>query len=90
MKEVESHKPNIGVFTNPAHELWVASAEPSAEQAQSGATLQDGQVTVAIKSTGICGSVFLSNSQRRLMNLTDLFSHLAPISTFGGMDVSAP
>ncbi|PBP24924.1 L-arabinitol 4-dehydrogenase [Diplocarpon rosae] len=49
-------KPNIGVYTNPAHELWVADAVPSLESVQKGDTLKEGEVTVGIKSTGICGS----------------------------------
>lgn len=48
-------KPNIGVYTNPGHELWVGAAEPSAESVQAGADLKPGEVTVAIRSTGICG-----------------------------------
>jgi len=47
-------KPNIGVFTNPEHDLWVAEAEPSLEDVQSG-KLEPGEVYIAIKSTGICG-----------------------------------
>lgn len=49
-------KPNIGVYTNPAHDLWISEAEPSLESAQTGADLKQGEVTVAIRSTGICGS----------------------------------
>lgn len=48
-------KPNIGVYTNPAHNLWINEAEPSLEQVQKGEGLNPGQVTVAIRSTGICG-----------------------------------
>lgn len=48
-------KPNIGVYTNPGHDLWINPAEPSAESAKAGSDLKPGQVTVAIKSTGICG-----------------------------------
>lgn len=48
---------NIGVYTNPAHELWVGEAEPAYETITGGDSLQHGEVTVAIKSTGICGSV---------------------------------
>jgi L-iditol 2-dehydrogenase len=54
--EVNAEKPNIGVYTNPGHDLWVAPAEPSVESLQSGSTLKPGEVTIAIKSTGICGS----------------------------------
>ncbi|KAJ4137533.1 L-arabinitol 4-dehydrogenase [Fusarium equiseti] len=49
-------KPNVGVYTNPNHDLWVAAAEPSAEAVKSGSDLKHGEVSVAIRSTGICGS----------------------------------
>ncbi|OAA61541.1 Alcohol dehydrogenase superfamily, zinc-type [Cordyceps fumosorosea ARSEF 2679] len=49
-------KPNVGVYTNPKHELWLAEASPSAESVRSGADLKEGEVTIAIRSTGICGS----------------------------------
>ena len=48
-------KPNIGVFTNPKHDLWINAAEPSAEAVKDGSSLKPGEVTVAIRSTGICG-----------------------------------
>ncbi|KAE9974009.1 hypothetical protein EG328_004069 [Venturia inaequalis] len=54
--EVKPSKANIGVYTNPAHDLWIAPAEPSLESLESGSTLKPGEVTVAVKSTGICGS----------------------------------
>lgn len=50
-------KANIGVYTNPAHDLWVAEATPSVESVQKGDSLNPGEVTVGIKSTGICGLV---------------------------------
>lgn len=50
-----SLKPNIGVYTNPKHDLWMSSAEPTAESVPSGESLKEGQVTIAIRSTGICG-----------------------------------
>ena len=50
-------KPNIGVFTDPEHKLWVAESGPTLETVQKGEGLEVGQVTVGIKSTGICGSV---------------------------------
>ncbi|KAI1378782.1 GroES-like protein [Hypoxylon crocopeplum] len=53
---VKPSKANIGVFTNPAHKLWINEAEPTVEDVQKGASLKPGEVTVAIKSTGICGS----------------------------------
>jgi len=48
-------KKNIGVYTNPEHELWVADATPSLEDVEKGVGLKVGEVTVGIKSTGICG-----------------------------------
>jgi L-iditol 2-dehydrogenase len=51
-------KPNIGVYTNPNHDLWIAEAEPSTESVKDGSALKHGEVTVAIKSTGICGYVW--------------------------------
>lgn len=55
MTEVKATQPNIGVYTNPAHELWVADASPTLEEVHKGESLKPGEVTVAIKSTGICG-----------------------------------
>lgn len=52
---VAPSKANIGVYTNPAHDLWVADASPSQQEVEQGESLQPGEVTVAIKSTGICG-----------------------------------
>lgn len=49
-------KANIGVYTNTKHDLWVAPAEPSLESVQAGKDLRPGEVSVAIRSTGICGS----------------------------------
>lgn len=54
--EVKPSKANIGVYTNPAHDLWVAEAEPSLEEVQKGGNLKEGEVLLNIKSTGICGS----------------------------------
>ena len=48
-------KSNIGVYTNPEHKLWVGEAEPSLESVKKGDSLKPGEVTVGIKSTGICG-----------------------------------
>jgi L-iditol 2-dehydrogenase len=56
---VKPSKANIGVYTNPAHELWIAEAEPSLESVEKGDSLKPGEVTVGIKSTGICGLVTL-------------------------------
>lgn len=48
-------KPNIGVYTDPAHKLWVSESTPSLDQVKAGRGLEEGEVTVGIKSTGICG-----------------------------------
>lgn len=49
-------KENIGVYTNPAHDLWIEPAEPSVDSVKKGAEdLKEGEVTIAIRSTGICG-----------------------------------
>ncbi|KAI1082010.1 sorbitol dehydrogenase [Whalleya microplaca] len=53
---VKPTKANIGIFTNPAHDLWISEAEPTVESVQSGESLKHGEVTIAVKSTGICGS----------------------------------
>lgn len=58
-------KKNIGVYTNPEHDLWVADAQPSLEDVENGAGLRVGEVTVGIKSTGICGYA-LHNLLRQL------------------------
>ncbi|CBF88481.1 hypothetical protein AN0942.2 [Aspergillus nidulans FGSC A4] len=49
-------KPNIGVFTNPKHDLWVAESKPTLEEVKSGESLKPGEVTIEVRSTGICGS----------------------------------
>jgi L-iditol 2-dehydrogenase len=54
--EAKPTKANIGVYTNPAHDLWVAEAEPSLEEVQKGGDLKVGEVLLNVKSTGICGS----------------------------------
>lgn len=48
-------KPNIGVYTNPQHDLWITETEPSVESVKAGSDLKEGEVTIAIRSTGICG-----------------------------------
>ncbi|KAI4099044.1 MAG: hypothetical protein LQ345_007495 [Seirophora villosa] len=49
-------KANIGVYCNPTHDLWVKESGPSVDEVNSGQALKEGEVTIAIKSTGICGS----------------------------------
>ncbi|KAI9462528.1 GroES-like protein [Russula earlei] len=56
MTSLSNLKPNIGVYTDPQHNLWVDKAEPSAADIQSGTAPGDGEVVVEIRSTGICGS----------------------------------
>ena len=48
-------KANVGVYTNVEHGLYVGAAEPSAESVAAGSSLKEGEVTIAIRSTGICG-----------------------------------
>ena len=63
---VMASKPNIGVYTNPAHDLWINEAEPTLESVQKGGdNLHPGQVTVAIRSTGICGYVTHNEHEHR-------------------------
>ncbi|GFF31677.1 L-arabinitol 4-dehydrogenase [Aspergillus udagawae] len=49
-------KPNIGVYTNPNHDLWIAESTPTLEDVKSGNGLKPGEVTIEVRSTGICGS----------------------------------
>jgi L-iditol 2-dehydrogenase len=48
-------KTNIGVYTNPNHDLWIAETTPKVEDVQSGKGLKPGEVTIEVRSTGICG-----------------------------------
>ena len=57
MASLSNIKPNIGVYTDPKHNLWLDEAQPSAADIQSGAALDKGEVVVEIRSTGICGFV---------------------------------
>lgn len=92
---VEPSKPNIGVYTNPSHDLWVAEAQPTLEQVKSGEALKEGEVTIAVKSTGICGFVPSSllsatfSSQRCQSQLLTRNS-TAPMSTSGMPVALAP
>ncbi|KAK9386659.1 chaperonin 10-like protein [Lipomyces mesembrius] len=45
-----SQKPNIGVYTNPKHDLYVSEAEPTS------LIPAQGEVIVHVYATGICGS----------------------------------
>ena len=57
MSSLLNLKPNIGVYTNPQHNLWIDGADPSVGEIQSGAVPAEGDVVVEIRSTGICGYV---------------------------------
>jgi hypothetical protein len=81
---VRPSKANIGVYTNPEHKLWVAEAEPSLESVEKGDGLKPGEVTVGIKSTGICGLVV----KEPPLDLADNISVLMFIS--GMQDVLDP
>ena len=51
-------KPNVGVYTNPEHKLWVGEAQPSLDAVKEGKELKEGEVTIGIRTTGICGFVY--------------------------------
>ena len=54
---VDAHtKANVGVYTNPKHQLWVAESGPSLQDVKDGKDLKEGEVYIGVKSTGICGS----------------------------------
>ena len=55
MSSIFNLKPNIGVYTDPQHNLWIDEADPSAADIESGAVPANGEVVVEIRSTGICG-----------------------------------
>ena len=46
---------NAGVYIDGSCNLWVAEAAPSLDEVKSGSSLQPGEVTVAVRTTGICG-----------------------------------
>lgn len=52
---VKPSKANIGVFTNPQHDLWINEVTPTLESVKTGEQLKAGEVTIAVRSTGICG-----------------------------------
>jgi len=49
-------KKNIAVYINPKHDLWVDDATPNPDASDLAKDLGQGEVLVAIRSTGICGS----------------------------------
>jgi len=46
---------NVGMYIDPQRNLWLDEAAPSVQDATTGNGLEAGEVTIAIKSTGICG-----------------------------------
>lgn len=85
-------KPNVGVFTDPEHKLWVAESGPSLESVKKGESLKEGEVTVGIKSTGICGYFNISSSSPKDMLNTIRFLTLSSYSadqiSISGMPVA--
>lgn len=79
-------KANIGVFTNTKHDLWVAEALPSVADVKSAKGLKPGEVTVEVRSTGICGYIA---RPVRLSSAADCSFSLARTSISGTMAVSA-
>ena len=48
---MDLEKPNLGLFTNPKHDLYVAECGPTADEMEP----SEGEVVVHIQATGICG-----------------------------------
>jgi len=48
-------KKNIGVYTDPDHNLYIADASPHHEDVTDPSKLKHGEVVIQIRSTGICG-----------------------------------
>ncbi|KAF8427679.1 GroES-like protein [Tirmania nivea] len=53
---MSAFKKNIGVYTDPDHNLYIADATPHHEDITDPNKLKHGEVVVQIRSTGICGS----------------------------------
>lgn len=63
-------KTNIGVYTNPKHDLWIAETTPTVEDIQSGKGLKPGEVVIEVRSTGICGYVHAIAPRRLSISFT--------------------
>lgn len=48
-------KPNVGVGTNSQHDLWIAATDASVEEPRNNDSLEISEVSIVIRSTGICG-----------------------------------
>jgi len=79
--EVKPTKANIGVYTNPAHDLWVAEASPSQAEVERGGDLKEGEVLLNVKSTGICGSDVHFWHAVRLLSPRRFISPILTVST---------
>lgn len=51
---------NVGVFTDPQHNLFVEECSPSLKDLEAADVLKEGEVLIEMKATGICGYVALS------------------------------
>lgn len=80
-------KPNIAVYTNPNHDLWIADATPSVEDVNSGKSLKEGEVMVEVRSTGICGYAINHPASSLVTSVTA--NEPAPMSTSGTLAASA-
>ena len=52
---MSAFKKNIGVYTDPDHNLYIADATPHHDDITDPSKLKHGEVVVQIRSTGICG-----------------------------------
>lgn len=80
-------KPNIGVYTDPNHSLYIDAASPSLDEIQSDKALKEGEVLLEMKATGICGYA-TSDIITFLMELIRM--SIDQTSTSGNMAGSVP
>ena len=57
MPKMSGLKRNIGVYTDPDHNLYIADAAPHHEDVTDPSKLKHGEVVIRVRSTGICGLV---------------------------------
>jgi threonine dehydrogenase-like Zn-dependent dehydrogenase len=84
MSSLVNLKPNIGVYTDPQHNLWIDEADPSVADIQSGATPAEGEVVVEIRSTGICGCVSSCKTGHRAPTLHACAAQMCTSGMLGG------
>jgi L-iditol 2-dehydrogenase len=46
---------NVGIHIDLEQKLYLSAASPNLEEVLNGSSLKPGEVTISIKSTGICG-----------------------------------